>query len=148
MTGVLTKEQIENVLQSQVHCRLACVDGEKPYLVPVSYAYDGISIYCQSKVGKKINLLRKNPNVCIQVQIMSSMNNWQSVLVLGLFEELKDEAADAAREFLFNKVFTLFTTSTIHKFEHGITEEIEDKNRIKDVLFKINIKEVTGRYEK
>lgn len=148
MTGELTKEQIENVLQSQVHCRMACVDGEKPYLVPISYAYDGESIYCQSKEGKKINLLRKNPNACVQVQIMTSMNNWQSVLVTGEFEELKDEAAVTAREFLFNKVFTLFTTSTIHKFEHEITEEIEDKNRIKDVLFKIKIKEVTGRYEK
>jgi hypothetical protein len=148
MIGELTKEQIENVLQSQVHCRLACIDEKKPYLVPVSYAYDGKFIYCQSKEGKKINLLRKNPNVCIQVQIMTSMNNWQSVLVYGIYEELKDNAAAEARKILFDKVLTLFTSAAVHKFEHSEGETIEDKNRIKDIMFKINIQEITGRYEK
>ncbi len=148
MIGELNKEQIENVIQSQMHGVLGCMDGEKPYMVPVSYAYDGTNIYCQSKEGKKISLLRKNPNLCFHILIITSMNVWQSVLLYGTFEELEDKAALKARTILFDKILTLYTNAEVHKFEHSGGEEIEDKNRIKDVMFKINIKEKTGRYEK
>lgn len=148
MIGELTKGQIENILQSQAHCRMACTDGLMPYLVPVSYAYDGKYIYCQSKEGKKINILRKNPNVCVQVETMSGMNNWQSVIVYGTFEELENEDAIKAREFLFSNVLTLMTSAAIHSFQHDTTNESDDNNRIKDIMFRIKINEVTGRYEK
>ncbi len=148
MTGNLNQEQIENVLQSQAHGILGCIDGEKPYVVPISYAYDGTNIYCQSKEGKKIKLLRKNKNLCFQVLIMTSMNIWQSVVISGTYEELDNESAMKARAFLFDKILTLFTSASVHKFEHEGGNTIEDKNRIKDIMFKINIVEKTGRFEK
>jgi nitroimidazol reductase NimA-like FMN-containing flavoprotein (pyridoxamine 5'-phosphate oxidase superfamily) len=148
MIGELTKDQIENILQSQAHCRIACTDGLMPYLVPVSYAYDGKYIYCQSKEGKKLTILRKNPNVCVQVETMSSMNNWQSVIVYGTFEELENEDAIKARKFLFSNVLTLMTSAAIHSFQHNNVNEIKDDNRIKDIMFRVKINEVTGRYEK
>jgi len=148
MIGELTKDQIENILQSQAHCRIACTDGLMPYLVPVSYAYDGKYIYCQSKEGKKLTILRKNPNVCVQVETMSGMNNWQSVIVYGTFEELENEDAIKAREFLFSNVLTLMTSAVIHSFQHDNINVIEDNNRIKDIMFRVKINEVTGRYEK
>lgn len=148
MTGELNNEQIENVLQSQVHGMLSCVDGDKPYIVPLSYAYDGQFIYCQSKEGKKLRILRKNPNICFQVLIMSGMNNWKSVIVYGIFEELTTSNAIEARKLLFDKILTLLTPSMVHQFGHSTGEIITDKNRIKDVMFKINISEKTGILEK
>jgi nitroimidazol reductase NimA-like FMN-containing flavoprotein (pyridoxamine 5'-phosphate oxidase superfamily) len=148
MLGKLTSTQINNILSSQSVCRLACTDGKKPYVVPVTYAYDGKFIYGQTQEGTKLNILRKNPHVCLQMDIMNSMNNWQSVMVQGTFEELKNKAADTAREYLFSKVLTLMTSSTIHNFEHENASKVDDSNRIKTIMYRIKIKEVTGRFER
>ena len=150
MIGVLTREQIENILKSQSIGRLACIDGHKPYVVPITYFYDGTYLYCQSQEGKKLSILRKNPHVCFQVDLVNSTQSWQSVQVFGYFEELKDEDAEKAREKLFGSVFNLMTTSHSHHFEHenSSTPELDDSNRIKQTMFKIVIKEVAGRYEK
>ena len=58
MLGILNKEQINNILQSQSICRLGCIDDNHVYIVPVTYFYDGNCIFAQSREGKKINLLR------------------------------------------------------------------------------------------
>ena len=118
MLGVLNKEQINNKLQSQSICRLGCIDDDHVYIVPVTYFFNGNCIFAQSREGKKINLLRKNPKVCIEIDIINSMNNWQCVIAQGIFEELKDEAANQARKKFFDDVLTLMTNSKIHKFQH------------------------------
>lgn len=148
MLGPLTDTQINNVLSSQVIGRLACTDGKQPYIVPVTYVYDGTYIYGQTNEGTKLKILRKNPNVCLEVDMMSDMRNWQSVVVYGKFEELKSKDAEQAREILFGRVFQLMTSSTIHAHEHEVEDATEDTNRIKHVMYRIKIKEVTGRFEK
>ena len=148
MIGVLTTDQINNVVSSQSVCRIACTDGKSPYISPVVYAFDGQHLIFQSRPGKKINYLRKNPAVCIEIDIINNLNNWKSVLVYGTFEELKNKEADEARKFLFNKTHTLMTVSAVHPFEHSNTlPTLEDSNRIKKIMCRINIKEMTGRYE-
>ena len=148
MLGELNDTQIRNVLASQALGRLACTDKTQPYIVPVTYAYDGKYIYGQTNEGTKLKMLRKNPNVCFEVDMMTDMRNWQSVLVFGRFEELKTEAADKAREILFNRVFSLMTSSTLHTHEHQTNGKIDDSTRVKIVMYRIKIKKVTGRFEK
>lgn len=148
MLGQLNDLQINNLLASQVVGRLACTDSVQPYLVPVTYAFDGTSIYGQTNEGMKLSLLRKNPNVCFEVDVMMDMANWQSVIVRGRFEELKNEAADKARLILYNRVFPLMTSATIHGEHHEVEHELDDGNRIKPVLYRIVIDEKTGRFEK
>jgi hypothetical protein len=147
MLGNLSHTQILNVLSSQVMGRLACTDGKHPYIVPVTYTYDGEYIYGQSNEGTKLKILRKNPNVCFEVDMMTDMANWQCVLVFGKFEELKMEEEKKARDILFSRVFTLMTSSTIHPHEHEVKGELDDTNRVKRVMYRINIEKMTGRYE-
>jgi nitroimidazol reductase NimA-like FMN-containing flavoprotein (pyridoxamine 5'-phosphate oxidase superfamily) len=148
MLGQLTETKMKSILSSQVLGRLACTDGKHPYVVPVTYAYDGKYIYGQTNFGKKLNLLRKNAHVCLEVDLMTSIRNWKSVIVYGKFEELKDKKTKKARKRLFNRVFPLMTSSRIHPFEHGVTENVDDSTRVKDVMYRIKIKKLTGRYEK
>ncbi len=148
MLGELTKTQIENILTGQVIGRLACSDGKQPYIIPVTYAYDGTYIYGQTNEGTKLNILRKNPLVCFEVDVITDMRNWQSVVVNGIFEELDEAQVEKARDVLFNRVFSLLTSSTIHSHEHGVTETIDDSNRVKYVMYRIKISSVTGRFEK
>jgi uncharacterized protein len=148
MLGELNDTQINNLLSSQVIGRLACTDGKIPYVVPVTYIYDGKDIYGQTREGMKLEILRKNPNVCFEVDIMMDMANWQSVIVRGEFEELKGDEAKKARDSLFDRIYPMMTSSTIHTHEHEVTGEIDDTNRVKPVMYRITILEKTGRFEK
>ena len=148
MLGELNDTQIRNLLSSQVLGRLSCTDGVHPYIVPVTYKYDGKYIYGQSNEGKKLKILRENPHVCFEADSMTDMANWQCVLAFGEFEELDNEAAEKARALLFNHVFSLMTSSTLHGHEHPVTEEVDDSSRVKMVMYRIKINELTGRFEK
>ncbi len=143
----LTKPEITGILQSQSIGRLGCTDGKHPYVIPITYFFDGKQIYCQSEEGKKINIMRKNANVCLQIDIVNSMRSYKSILIYGKFEELKNEEAIQASTLLEENIFVIMTRSRIHKFEHQEKSEIEDKHRIKLITFRINITEMTGRSE-
>jgi len=61
-------EEIDRlVFQSDV-CRIAMADGHSPYMVPVNFAVkDGILYIHSANTGKKIDILRKNPQVCFEI---------------------------------------------------------------------------------
>jgi uncharacterized protein len=148
MLGKLDEQKMKSLLSSQVLGRLACSDGKQPYIVPVTYTYDGEYIYGQTNIGKKLKMLRKNPMVCFEVDTMTDMRHWQSVIVFGKFEELDKAAAKKARDILFDRVFSLMTSSTIHGHGHAANSQVDDSKRVKHVMYRIKIERITGRFEK
>lgn len=148
MLGELNDDQIRNLLTSQAIGRMACTDGRQPYIVPLTFAYDGKYIYGQTNQGMKLDILRKNPNVCFEIDIITDMRNWQSIIVYGKFEELRYAAADKARHTLFKHVYPLQTSSSINPYGHEVLSTIDDRTRIKHVMYRIKIKKITGRFEK
>ena len=91
MIGKLNKEDIEEFLKENVLGKISCHDKGKTYVVPVSYVYDGKYIIVHSVGGTKIRMMRKNPNICFEVDEMKSNTNWKSVIVWGIYQELTDE---------------------------------------------------------
>lgn len=148
MRGKLDDIQIQNVLCSQMVGRIACTDGKIPYIVPVTYTYDGTYIYCQTDEGAKLKILRKNPNVCFEVDIVSNISNWQCVIVSGKFEELKKKDAEDARRILYDNVFTLLTERIVHSHEHAVETTLDDNNRVKNIMYRIRIEKISGRFQK
>ena len=61
--------EIEEVLGRAMICRLGlCIDNI-PYVVPMNFAYMNNCLYLHSaKEGKKIDIIRQNPNVCFEVE--------------------------------------------------------------------------------
>lgn len=147
MTGKLNETEINNLLSSQSLGRIACTNGKQPYIVPVTYFYDGNYIYGQTNEGSKLNMLRSNRKVCFETDSMLDMRNWKSVLVYGKFEELKNEESETARDLLFGHVYPLATPGIVHTHEHENTGVVIDNNRVKKVLYRIKIKKITGRFE-
>ena len=148
MLGELNGDQINSLLFSRVVGRLACTDNNQPYIVPVTYIYDGKNIYGQTNEDMKLEILRKNPKVCFEVDRMTDMRNWQSAIVFGEFEELGITDAEDARTRLFSRVYRLMTSSTIHPFGHEVTGNVDDSTRVKHVMYKIKIQEMSGKFEK
>ena len=47
-------------------------------------------------------MTRSNPNACFEMDAMSNMANWQSVIPFGTFRELKGRDAEKARHYYLN----------------------------------------------
>lgn len=147
MIGVLTRDQIDHVLHSQVIGRLACQANNKLYIVPVTYVYNGKFLYLHSRYGKKIEMMRKNPNVCFQVDQIDNMVNWRSVIVWGRFEELKTASAEQkGLKILSDRLTPLRTSSTILPKKNESPKIVE--KAAKAVTYRIFITEVSGKFEK
>jgi len=148
MKGLLNVTEINNLLSSQALGRLGCAIGNHPYIVPITYTYDGQYIYGQSNEGQKLDIMRLNPNVCFEVDQMLSMGTWQCVVILGKFEELQQQEAQRVREILYHLVYSLSTNDIVHGHEHATNTEMDDSYRKKTVMFRIRVDKVSGRYER
>lgn len=91
MFGKLNIQEIEELIKQQFIGRIGCHADDLTYVVPISYAYDGTYIYGHTVEGMKIDMMRKNPKVCFEIDNTKDLANWQSVICWGQFEELKTE---------------------------------------------------------
>lgn len=147
MLGNLPASQIEDVLKNQLVGRIGCSLNGETYVVPISYAYDGNYIYCHTTEGKKTEMMRKNPKVCFQVDEMKDMANWRSVLVQGEFEELTTTGErNNGMQTLLNRYLPIISSVTTHIGEHWPFHP-EDVSNINGIVFRIAVKEKTGRFE-
>ena len=147
MLGTLTNAQMDELLKRQYVGRLGYRDDQKCYITPITYAYDGKYIYGQSNEGLKLNILRANPYVCFEVDQIVNMANWESVILWGHFVELENDAEKKAREYLYNSLLDLLTSTTIHLHKHDHSHAADDENRVKQVVYRISVAEKTGRFE-
>lgn len=67
--SIESMEEIELIIQSENVLRLGlCVDNQ-PYIVPLNYGYldKQFFVHC-AKEGRKLDMIAKNPNVCIEIE--------------------------------------------------------------------------------
>jgi nitroimidazol reductase NimA-like FMN-containing flavoprotein (pyridoxamine 5'-phosphate oxidase superfamily) len=67
--------------------RLACAKDGQPYVVPIYFPYADSHLYAFSVPGKKIEWMRGNPMVSLQVLEGGERREWKSVVVDGRYEE-------------------------------------------------------------
>ncbi len=61
------RSEIDEIVKKSDVCRLAFANGNMPYITPVSFGYDGKSIFIHTaKTGKKIEFIAKNNLVCFE----------------------------------------------------------------------------------
>ena len=73
--AVTDTERIKEILDNCKTCHLAMVDGETPYVIPLSYAYTineaeapTLTLFFHSaKEGRKIDILRKSSSICFEM---------------------------------------------------------------------------------
>ncbi len=148
MNGVLTPRGINEVLKNQYIGFLGCSDESKPYVVPVTFYFDEAKnqIISYTSEGKKVSVLRKNPQVCLSVAEINDISHWKSVMVEGIYEELDGMEALKAIELIVKNLRNLVRTS-----EKIDVEEIKDISKAnpekRKVIYRIQITGKSGRYE-
>ena len=149
MLGKLNSTEIEEVLTHQIIGRIACHANDMSYIVPISYAYDGKCVYARTYEGLKINLMRKNPNVCFQTDIMENMANWKSVIAWGEFKELTEtiERHKGIQKLLARKISGM-ASETVKLSSVWPFASNEYSDEIDGIIFCIRLGEKTGRFER
>jgi uncharacterized protein len=58
---------IDSIIRQSLVCRLGLSDGERPYIVPLCFGYEDDTLYFHgAHEGRKMDILRRNPNVCFE----------------------------------------------------------------------------------
>ena len=125
----------------EVHlARLACALNDQPYIVPIHVDYHDASLYGFATLGQKIEWMRQNPLVCVEVDELTTQTHWTSVVVFGRYEELPDTpefaSARTLAQALFQRHPQWWEPASIPLVDH------QQRSRI---LFRIQITHMTGR---
>jgi uncharacterized protein len=86
----MTEQECRALLARASTGRLGCSRDNQPYVVPVYLAYQPRYIYIFSTFGQKIEWMRSNPKVCIQVDEIATESEWASVIANGRYQELAE----------------------------------------------------------
>ncbi len=127
--------------------RLAMIDGQEPYIVPLNYGYtceDGqITLFCHSaKVGRKLDVMRANPLVGFEMdtdyllqtheEACGHSNLYSSVIGTGTFELLSGESAKSA-------------LSVLMRHQTGRNFTFTDEQIASVAVFAIHVKTISGK---
>ena len=96
----MTEDECRAALERVSFGRLGCARDNQPYVVPIYFSSNGKHLYGFSTPGQKIEWMRSNPLVCLEIEEWTSHDHWMSVVVSGRYEELPDTpefAADRAQ---------------------------------------------------
>ena len=144
-------ELIQEILNQSEVCRVALCDDGKPYIVPMNFGYQDQTLYLHSATqGQKIDILRKNNNLCFQVdtetRLVTSKTpcdwgmRYLSVIGYGKAHFLHNPAdKKEALDLIMNK-YSPGTSSHPEK-----TFQYSDKSLSSVIIIKVEIEEITGK---
>ena len=141
MLGSLTRPQIETLLKKGTVGRIGVTADGKTYVVPITYVYDGDAVYGHSVLGQKIQMMRRSPKVCFEVEEITDMANWRTVLAQGTYEELSGDVAVAAAKLIAARLGPLTTSATAGPAGRAPRGAAQ-------VSYRIRLGERSGRFER
>jgi len=142
---------LREILNQSEVCRIALCDGEKPYLVPMNFAYTENRLYLHSATsGRKINILKENNNICFQMDIKTQMVrsenpcNWgmKYLSVIGsgkahLIDDIlgKKEALDI--------IMAKYSPKSLESDEKSFEYSENSLNNV--LVIRVEVEEITGK---
>ena len=140
MLGELDAAQIEELLHGEVIARLGCVSDGRPYVVPVTYVYDGTYVWGHGMDGAKLRAMRARNEVCVEVENVDDLSNWRSVIAWGTYEECHGADWDTGMALLVERIMPLL------KFPpHQTPDPAGPKH---GTVYRIKLAAKTGRFER
>jgi nitroimidazol reductase NimA-like FMN-containing flavoprotein (pyridoxamine 5'-phosphate oxidase superfamily) len=86
----MTAEEMRALLKGAAYGHLGCARDNRPYVIPLNYAYEEPEIYFLTTVGMKTEFISVNPEVCLQVEYVEDSMHWRSVIATGQAELLSE----------------------------------------------------------
>ncbi len=141
---ITNREDIENILRQSKVCRLAMVDEDKPYMVPMNFGYsDGCLFFHCAKQGRKIDLIKKNPNICFEVDELIRLKKASLACDWGI--DFKSVIGSGKAQFIEDSKEKILALNTIMSQYSGRTFEYPDEMLEKTCVIKVVIDEMAGK---
>jgi len=138
---------IEQIINKCKICHIAMVDNNKPYLLPFNFGYKNGIIYLHSDpIGKKIDILKKNPNVCINFNTDNELFHINKEIACSYGMRYKSVIINGAVEFIEDdkdkiEAFSIFMKNYVNNENFKYS-----KPSIENVcVFKIKVENFTGK---
>jgi len=90
MVKEMTRSECIGLISASRLGRLACSKNDRPYIIPIYYALDGNCLYSFTMPGQKVDWMRLNPHVCVEVDEFQGGSGWRSVVIYGKYQEFPD----------------------------------------------------------
>ena len=136
---------IHGIVRDCQVCRVGLAVDDEPYVVPVSFGFDGESVYVHTALhGRKIDMMTANPRACVQfergVELVTSPDDacswtfrYESVIGFGSVIELVDEPAKGRG------------LNQIMKHYSGRDWTFDDRALASTRVWRIDLDELTGK---
>jgi nitroimidazol reductase NimA-like FMN-containing flavoprotein (pyridoxamine 5'-phosphate oxidase superfamily) len=138
----LNQQECRDFLRTANFGRIACARDNQPYLVPFNFATDESDyIYAFATLGQKIQWMRENPLVCVEMEDINNPDDWTTLVIFGRYEELSEDAEtvklkDYAHELLASRPMWWKPAYLAGAHREGLEE--------KPIYFRIKIEKITG----
>jgi uncharacterized protein len=136
----MTARECRSMLTGARVARLACARNNQPYVVPVHVDLDDDFLYGFATLGQKIEWMRENPLVCLEIDELTSFGKWASVVVFGRYEELPD-----ASEYEGSRNVALRLFERHAAWWEPASVPLDGHPQRPPIVFRIRIDRVTGR---
>jgi nitroimidazol reductase NimA-like FMN-containing flavoprotein (pyridoxamine 5'-phosphate oxidase superfamily) len=135
----MTEDECGTALEQAGFGRLACVRGGQPYIVPIYFSYDRKHLYGVTTLGQKIEWMRSNPLVCLEIDERTSHYQWMSVIAVGRYEELRDTP-----EYEYARAHALEVLQKRAMWWQPASVATEKREQRPPIFYRIHIEQVTG----
>ena len=139
----LSEVECQQALTHASYGRLGCARDDQPYVVPIYFAYDGKHLYGFTTLGQKVEWMRSNPLVCLEVDERTSHDHWTSVIVFGRYEELPDTREHKATRALAHEV--LQKRAMWWEPAYIATKHRDHPHSLTPIFYRIHIRTITGQ---
>ncbi len=139
------RSEIDKIINKSDVCRIAFTKDNLPYIIPISFGYDGNNLFLHTALeGKKIEFIEANNRVCFEfdtdVKTISHetigckwTTAYQSVIGYGIIYEITEKTE---RSNALNQIMLHYSGK-----EWEFTEKMLNNVRI----WRIEIEEITGK---
>lgn len=133
----LTRDEAVRLLRSAKVAHIAVVDGDRPYIGPMSFVYVDDVIVFRTVEGRRLRAIRANANVSVEVMATDpDTGEWRSAIAAGRAEivEYGVGAGD-------------YVTQLVAKYRasYGAMPEAPEWSDSDAVVVRVIVDEITGR---
>jgi len=142
---ITKRDELDQIIHNSLICHLSCSLNDQPYVVPLSFGYDGNAVYFHTaREGKKNDILSVNPHVCLgfehEIQILPDSNlaclwsfRYQSVIATGIAEVINNPQD---RLYAIKQIMLHFSDGDW---------EVSEKELSRITIWQVILTEVTGK---
>jgi nitroimidazol reductase NimA-like FMN-containing flavoprotein (pyridoxamine 5'-phosphate oxidase superfamily) len=141
---ITDRAEMEDILSRDRVCVLGLVDAGKPYTVPLNYGYKDGCLYIHSALeGRKVDILRRNPDVSFCVYVDEELVQGDKACAWGT--KYRSVMGTGRAELLESPEEKLDGLKVIVQHFGGPADSLDLERVAKVLIIKVRIGEMTGK---